>query len=95
MARSAEETQLADVRGKHLIVIGHAQLFHDKVLKLLTNNRSVGRPKYHAGTACLVDMEELKFFAQLTMITSFSLLESFKIFSEFVFTGESGAVNTL
>ena len=50
------------MRSEDLFIAGLEKLFGNKVLKLLANDRTIGRPKNQTLANLFIDMEEFKFF---------------------------------
>ena len=95
MTGGAVEAELADVGRVDLIVSSLAQFVGYEVLQFSTENSPVGSPEDHAGANGFIDMEELEFFAEFSVISCARLLHAFEVFCQFFFVGKGGTVDAL
>ena len=82
VAGCAVQAELADVWGKDLIVVRHAQFFGDEVLQFLADDGAIRCPQRQARADGFVDVEQLEFLAQLAVVAGFGLLEALEVFSQ-------------
>ncbi len=75
MARSAEESQFPDVGREDLGISLSSQLFRNKGLKFLSDDCAFRFPEHQSGSDLFVDMKQLKFATELTMVAFFGLFE--------------------
>ena len=95
MSRGSEESDPSDMRCEDLGVTLLGQLAADKILHLLSQDRSFGSPENQALTDGIIDMEEAEFLAKLAVIAFLGLLQQGEPFLKFFLSGKGRAVDAL
>jgi hypothetical protein len=89
------EGEFADVRGEDLAVALAGEFGADEVLEFLTDDSTFGGPEDEALADVVVDVEELEFAAEFTVVAFFGFFEGEEVLFEVFFGFEGGAVEPL